>query len=176
MMIHRVMILAVVCCFVASCTLRSASPSPGLLHLDVSQEGGGAQFVQFTPHTLAGSYSPIVAGPDGNMWFIDENAHQLVRMSMTGSFKEFNISASMPGNGVSMAVGADKKLYITDELTSITRVTTSGIATTIPIPSGDNTSIDGIALGPDGNVWFTEFAHIGKVTPSGVITEFPYPA
>jgi streptogramin lyase len=29
--------------------------------------------------------------------------------------------------------------------------------------------------GPDGNLWFTELAgrHIGKITPQGVITEYP---
>jgi hypothetical protein len=33
---------------------------------------------------------------------------------------------------------------------------------------------DGIALGPDGNVWFseTEVSQIGRVTPDGQITEF----
>jgi streptogramin lyase len=35
----------------------------------------------------------------------------------------------------------------------------------------------GIAVGPDGNLWFTEYAanQIGRVTPAGVITEFPIP-
>lgn len=34
-----------------------------------------------------------------------------------------------------------------------------------------------ITLGPDGNLWFTEFAvhKIGRITPAGVITEFPIP-
>jgi streptogramin lyase len=33
----------------------------------------------------------------------------------------------------------------------------------------------GIAAGPDGNVWFTEFTsgRIGRITPAGSITEFP---
>ena len=34
----------------------------------------------------------------------------------------------------------------------------------------------GIANGPDGNLWFTEFAdpgQIGRITPNGLITEFP---
>src|SRR5450432_3397082 len=32
----------------------------------------------------------------------------------------------------------------------------------------------GIARGPDGNLWFTEFGgnRIGRITPSGVVTEF----
>src|SRR4249919_764973 len=36
---------------------------------------------------------------------------------------------------------------------------------------------NGIAAGPDGNVWFTEYSgnRIGRITPAGVITEFPVP-
>jgi streptogramin lyase len=35
----------------------------------------------------------------------------------------------------------------------------------------------GITAGPDGNLWFTEEAgnQIGRITPSGSITEFPLP-
>jgi streptogramin lyase len=33
-----------------------------------------------------------------------------------------------------------------------------------------------ITIGPDGNLWFTEFNAIGRVTGSGVVTEFPLPA
>lgn len=142
----------------------------------VVQKGGGGQFVQFTPMTIGALYSAIVQGPDGNMWFLDENAARLVRMSLSGTIKEFDIEAELSGNAVSMAVGPDGKLYISDESTSITRVTTSGTAVQIPIPSGDNTAIDGLAAGPDGNVWFAEFTHIAKVTPGGVVTEFPYPS
>jgi len=37
-----------------------------------------------------------------------------------------------------------------------------------------NAGPDGIALGPDGNVWFseTEAGQIGRITPAGQITEF----
>ena len=30
-----------------------------------------------------------------------------------------------------------------------------------------------IALGPDGNMWFTELTGIARITPAGVVTEFP---
>ena len=34
-----------------------------------------------------------------------------------------------------------------------------------------------IAPGPDGNMWFTELAgrNIGKITPTGTVTEYPVP-
>ncbi len=79
------------------------------------------------------------------------------------------------GYGISMAAGADGKFYIGHESTTIVRATATGKATSYPIPSGDNTSLGGIAPGPDGNVWFTEFNHLGMITPAGTITEFPYP-
>jgi streptogramin lyase len=154
---------------------RGPAPFTNLLP-QVVQKGKGAQWVRFTPHTAGALYSAIVLGPDGNLWFIDENAASLVRMSMSGAIKEFSLSGIVTGNAVSMTVGADKNFYIGDESTSIVRVTEKGKAQVFSIPSGDNTAIDGLALGPDGNVWFAEFNHIGKITPSGKITEFAYPS
>ena len=43
---------------------------------------------------------------------------------------------------------------------------------TVGLTIGANPS--GITAGPDGNLWFTEFAadRIGRITPGGVVTEF----
>jgi streptogramin lyase len=45
-----------------------------------------------------------------------------------------------------------------------------------PLPA--NSRPRGIAVGPDGNIWFTESAgnNIGRITTSGTITEFPIPS
>ena len=44
----------------------------------------------------------------------------------------------------------------------------------LPTP---NSSPFGITTGSDGDPWFTEFVNnqIGRITPSGTITEFPVP-
>jgi streptogramin lyase len=49
--------------------------------------------------------------------------------------------------------------------------------TTIPIPLVELIEPDGIANGPDGNLWFTESGsgRIGQMTPAGVLTEFTLP-
>jgi streptogramin lyase len=46
--------------------------------------------------------------------------------------------------------------------------------TEYPIPTGGGRPY-GITKGPDGNLWFTEFNSnkIGRITPAGMITEFP---
>jgi len=48
------------------------------------------------------------------------------------------------------------------------------VITEFPIPTA-NTEPVGIAPGPDGNLWFTEFfvGKIGRITTSGTVTEFP---
>jgi streptogramin lyase len=174
---------------ILACTLTGCSLSGGQMRPDaaaystnvravphVVQKGNGAQWVQFTPHTVGALYSAMALGPDGNVWFIDEDADRLVRISANASIKEVSFESVAGGSAVSMTVGADKDFYIGDESTSIIRVTEKGKAQAFPIPSGDGTSLDGMALGSDGNVWFAEFNHIAKITPSGKITEFAYPS
>ena len=55
------------------------------------------------------------------------------------------------------------------------RITVQGQITEfdIPSPTGSPTNV---AVGPDGNVWYTKGAALGRVTPAGQITEFPLPA
>ena len=50
--------------------------------------------------------------------------------------------------------------------------------TTFPIPMVAVVQPQGIATGPDGNLWFTESGdgQIGRVTPAGVVTQFTLPS
>jgi len=59
-----------------------------------------------------------------------------------------------------------------------TTVTHSGPFTEYSLPDLVPANPLGIALGPDGNLWFTMNAvpEVGRITPDGVITEFPVPA
>jgi virginiamycin B lyase len=97
-------------------------------------------------------------------------------MSMDGKVHEFLFKTFFNKSAVSMAVGADGKFYVLNESFHIFRATTGGAVTAFDIPSGDSTADDGLALGPDGNVWFAEANHIGKITPAGAITEYAYPS
>ncbi len=68
----------------------------------------------------------------------------------------------------------DKTLTVTDTANSaITGGRGVMTAFAVPTPSSPGT----IVSGPDGNLWFTEeFDNkIGRITPSGVVTEFPVP-
>lgn len=86
----------------------------------------------------------------------------------------------------SIASGPDGTVWFT-ELTSnkIGRLSPDGSMTEFPIPT-PNASLEGIAVGPDGNLWFAEAGgpidpaaggagKIGRITPTGAVTEFPLP-
>lgn len=126
----------------------------------------------------------ITAGPDGNLWMASgERGAKIIRMTPNGSFTEFN-APDAQSMFHSITPGPDGNLWLTenDFLTGegfITRVTTSGVTTRFPVPTtnfhpfGDTMS--DIIAGPDGNLWFAESTgnKIGRITPSGVITQFP---
>ena len=51
-------------------------------------------------------------------------------------------------------------------------------STSFPIPLVTDVEPQGIARGPNGNLWFTETAtnQVGEITPAGRLTQFPLPA
>ncbi len=64
---------------------------------------------------------------------------------------------------------------ITSVVLSSALARASGGLTEYPIPTAGRNPVE-IVTGPDGNLWFTESAfdgEIGRITPSGVVTEFP---
>jgi streptogramin lyase len=73
-----------------------------------------------------------------------------------------------------------------DKAGEIGRIAPDGTITVFPLPA--KVTAGSITTGPDGNLWFTEYVHsgpygmghpgtarIGRMTPSGVLTEFPLP-
>jgi virginiamycin B lyase len=154
----------------------------------VIQNRSVSHWQQFTPKTASTIYRGITTGPDGNIWFADNNGDALVRTAMTGATKPFHLTFVENGITYSFAplspiAGADGKLYVTTDGTdpkngagAIGVLTTSGSFHIHDSPSKDNLGDNGLAVGPDGNVWFAEMRHIAKIDQTGVVTEYPYPS
>jgi streptogramin lyase len=98
---------------------------------------------------------------------------------------EFSISSS--SHPYKIVSGADGDLWFTDSATivggNIGRITTTGTVTEFKVlvasgeASGTTAWTTGIALGPDGNVWFTMTAssgraYLGAITPSGTVMNY----
>ena len=128
----------------------------------------------------------IHAGPDGNLWFQEEavgRGRVLGQITPTGQIAETSIT-SLPGNINSFDFGPDGNIWVGTS-TDICEVTPQGeLLHDYPILSTDTLQYPalGVAVGPDGNIWYTETGSengrqdvIGRLTPSGQITEFPIP-
>ena len=125
----------------------------------------------FPPGTTTGSPRGITVGPDGNIWIVESGPARVGRLRLTdNNFQEFGTS----GMPIDIAAGPDGNLWITDPTSDgIRRMTPDGL--NLPLftagisPDADPTSI---VLGPDGNLWFAENTAIGRITPTGTVTEF----
>jgi virginiamycin B lyase len=96
------------------------------------------------------------------------------------SVTEISLTGGAPAlQPLSITAGADGNLWITEVyVNAIGRLATDGRLDSFPLPSSMRRA-QGIALGPDGNVWFAEAGAmdggIGRITPDGTILEFPLP-
>jgi len=120
----------------------------------------------------------ITNGPDGNLWFTEWNTNHIGRITTSGNYTDFPLNQN-DTRPTAITSGTDGNLWFTESDTqnndyNIGRITTTGAITNFTIPT-NNAEPNGITSGPDGNLWFTESESnkIGKITPTGTITEFP---
>jgi streptogramin lyase len=144
---------------------------------------------EFPVPTASAAPYAIAPGPDGNLWFTESNVNTIARITTSGVITEFPLppplaSATQALQGIT--TGPDGNLWFLHGGANIVGVmsTSGSLLATYKIPTAnpyDPTTGTGeaqwIVTGPDGNLWFTEDAgnRIGRITPSGVITEFPIP-
>jgi virginiamycin B lyase len=124
--------------------------------------------------------SSITTGPDGALWFTEQSANKIGRMTTAGAMTEYSIpTPSTQPSGIT--AGSDGALWFTETLgaggsSKIGRITTSGDITEYPVPT-NSAEPQQIVSGPDGALWFTEYGgdKIGRITTSGAFTEFRIP-
>jgi uncharacterized protein (TIGR03437 family) len=136
-----------------------------------------AASAQFVITEFPGPVSPycITAGPDGNLWFTDEGANKVGRITPAGVITEFSAGITAGANPFGIAAGPDGNLWFTELAGNrIGRVTPAGVITEFTTGLVANGGPYLITAGPDGAMWFTDSngPRIGRITTAGVITEF----
>lgn len=130
-------------------------------------------FTGFPIPTATGHPEGIAAGSDGNLWFTEILANKVGRITTTGSITEFPIAMadSVPRDIVS---GPGGMWFAQPGINYIARITTSGVISEFYVYTGSAASnlTGGIALGPDGNLWFTKFSAVSTMI-GGVVTDYP---
>lgn len=159
-------------------SLRKASPwNLGAAALLLLAAGlSAAQITEFPLSQPNSRPLGITLGPDGNIWFTEQGANQIGRLTPAGVLTEFPVPTA--GSGPSyITAGPDGNLWFTEHGVAgnkIGRITPGGVITEFPLPTPDSRP-NGITVGPDGALWFTELngLRVGRITTSGQITEFP---
>jgi virginiamycin B lyase len=128
----------------------------------------------------------IASGPDGNLWVTFGNAlgpgthGPVLRVNTAGTITGSFQTPQPASCAASITTGPDRALWLGELVLTgdrIGRLTTDGSFSEFSIPRGGGPEPLGIATGPDGDLWFTEFAafRVGQVTTSGVFTEYLLP-
>ncbi len=111
----------------------------------------------------------ITSGPDGALWFTEQYQGKIGRITTTGSFTEYALTAPKTNAQVfpiGITVGPDQALWFAAE-SYIGRITTGGAVTLFP----EGIAGDAVAItnGPDGALWFVdaESVSIGRMPPGG---------
>lgn len=116
----------------------------------------------------------IVQGPDGNMWFTEYNTGKIGRITMAGVITEYTQPISTP---LQIAVGPDGRLwYSAFSGNQIGAMDTSGNWQVYTLPNS-RASLNGLATGSDGNVWFLDAQYgnpgVGMISATGQSITYP---
>ena len=157
--------------------------------------GAGAGAVTVSEFALPSDQAmptSITGAADGNLWFTEFSSRKIGRITPQGQITEFPIANPVgASNPLAIARAADGNVWFL-AAGLIGRITTAGVVSQYTLPFGDDSNAQGLAAGPDGNMWFTqsrcaycdpnapgqkpnEGATIGKITPQGTITEYTLP-
>jgi virginiamycin B lyase len=188
----------------------TAGPDGNLWFTDIENSGGTRPAVaQITPAgvitefaTMSGysSASALTLGPDGDLWFTESSptssgipTASVGRITTAGVISEFPLNPT--DNVVSaLTVGPDQNLWFSAATSTesrapatIDRITPTGVVSEFALPAiystaSGLTTASALTAGPDGNLWFSNFANaytnsesiaIGRITPTGTISEYP---
>jgi streptogramin lyase len=147
----------------------------------VTPDGTITEFTLSDPNSSAAG---VAAGPDGNLW-VTAYPGEIYRVTPSGSMTMYLVP-NRPTVPFAITAGPDGNLWFsydaefthlnTQNDNLIGRITPSGTVSTFPLPT-TGSNVDSITAGPDGNLWFTDYANelIGSISPTGTIHEYASP-
>jgi virginiamycin B lyase len=139
--------------------------------------------------TQDASAQSLTVGPDGNVWFVEQNTNIVGKVTPTGQVTEYpipnapnNVGVSDPNapdgvqaNPTSIVAGADGALWFNEPgANAIGRITTAGVITQIPTPG---LQPNDLTVGPDKAIWFIDGMNntIDRLNADDSVTTFPIP-
>jgi virginiamycin B lyase len=126
-----------------------------------------------THYPASGLPYGIAAGPDGALWFVEESASKIGRLTTGGALTDYDTTTggSQP---YQITAGPDSAMWFTESAAGkIGRINTSGVVTDEFGPTGAHPNA--ITVGPDNALWYGADGVIGRINTSGTITTYAAP-
>jgi streptogramin lyase len=156
---------------VVSASATAVTPTPASIHVYADNT-----ILEYPILTSSAFPNAVANGPDGNLWFTEQNGHHVGYVTPSGSVTEFPVSGGPVMTGI--VSGPDGNLWFTDEGSSrIGRITPTGTVTMFSSGITSNSNPFGITVAFNGDMVFGEFGgsgnpgRIGEITTGGTITE-----
>lgn len=132
------------------------------------------EFVIPTGFAVSGPTS-ITLGPDGNLWFVEDNARKISRITPSGIITQFPVPSEVSAPN-DITTGPDGKVWFT-ERTFTRGLPSSGFVANITVNGTINEievepSAFAITRGPDNALWVTTNG-LGRMTTNGQYHLFP---
>jgi len=118
----------------------------------------------------------IVAGQDGNLWFTEASATKIGRITLTGTITEYStgLTTGSAPTGITAGPAGSNTVWFTEAGAARVGSVSTATATAGAITEHGTLSItsSGIALGADGNLWYTEqgTGKVGNILPGTTFT------
>lgn len=132
------------------------------------------------PESFTDDVSGLTAGPDGNVWFVSSMSNAVGRVTPGGTLTVFRGTDVTAPNAIVAGPAGD--VWFTNSGPGFAPLESgygslgrSTAGTSISSQRAGTLNPAGLALGADGNLWFTEpdTDTVGRMTPAGISTTFP---
>jgi streptogramin lyase len=163
----------------ATATVLSSATTPGnTVVLNIITNSNSNSFVEYPGLTTSSYPYYVCLGSDNNIWFTENGANQIGKITTAGVVTEYPIPTAN-SNPVGICAGPDGNLWFVENSGNKIgkfNIALGTVTNEYPIPTANSNTVV-ICSGPDGNLWFTEYDgnNIGKITTAGVITEYSLP-
>jgi virginiamycin B lyase len=128
--------------------------------------GGSYNRFQFPTDGIADA---ITVGFDGNLWF-NTSLHKIGVCTISGAITERDPPTIADLHGISRGPGNTIWFLESGAKDFVVRIAQNGDYTEFPL--SDLSNPQSMALGSDGNMWFTEASKIARITADGAMAEF----
>ena len=119
-------------------------------------------FTIFMLPTLSSYPQGIAAGPDGRMWLAENQGERIAAITTSGAVTEYPVTGTSRVVPLQVVKGPDGNVWFTAS-GGVGYISIGGAVTFVTGPLGASSADDGIALGPDANLWATSHNAIHRI-------------